>query len=58
MFKTSFAVVSEDATLADAKAAMESVRDCLDVFVTKSGTKDEPVLGWVTNVLITKCAHL
>jgi hypothetical protein len=58
MFETSFAVVNEDATLAEAKCAMENVKDCLDIFVTKNGTKEEPVLGWITNLIITKCAKL
>jgi hypothetical protein len=47
-----FAVVKEDATLADAKAAMESIPGCQDVFITKSGTMSDPVLGWITNVMI------
>jgi hypothetical protein len=47
-----FAVVKEDATLADAKAAMESIPGCQDVFITKSGTMSEPVVGWITNVMI------
>jgi hypothetical protein len=48
----SFAVVKEDATLADAQSAMAAVRDCQDVFVTQTGSKDEPIVGWVTNVII------
>jgi hypothetical protein len=47
-----FAVVKEDATLADAKAAMEAIPGCQDVFITKSGTMNEPVVGWITNVMI------
>jgi hypothetical protein len=44
--------VKEDATLADAKDAMDHAQDCQDVFVTKAGTKDEEVLGWITNNII------
>jgi hypothetical protein len=50
MFETTFIVVSERASLAEAKSAMLSVRDCRDVFVTAGGTRDEPLLGWITNV--------
>src|SRR5712691_6988483 len=45
----SAAFVPEAASLADAKAAMEKVQDCQDVFVTSSGQADQPVLGWLTN---------
>ena len=41
--------VPRGGTLADAKKAMEALRDCSDVFVTESGQANEPVLGWVTN---------
>ena len=39
-------------TLADAKAKMESIPDCQDVFVTQTGVATEPVLGWITNIEI------
>jgi hypothetical protein len=44
------AFVAQGGTLADAKAAMEKVADCQDVFVTQTGQATEPVLGWLTNV--------
>jgi hypothetical protein len=56
MFETGFAIVPNDATLAEAKFAMEAVTDCLDVFVTKRGTRNEPVIGWLTNAIIAKCS--
>jgi CBS domain-containing protein len=40
------------ATLAEAKLAMESTPNCSDVFVTTSGLKSDPVVGWITNVEI------
>jgi hypothetical protein len=49
-----FVFVKEDATLADACAAMLAVKDCEDVFVTKNGKTDEPVLGRLTNSDITR----
>ena len=50
--ESSFAVVPGTATQADAKRAMESIRWCQDVLVTGTGLRTEPVLGWVTNVII------
>ena len=40
------------ATLAEAKLAMETTPNCSDVFVTTSGRKSDPVVGWITNVEI------
>ena len=57
MFETSFATVSESATLADAKQKMKETPNGQDVFVTKRGTKNEPVLGWLTNVRIAEHAR-
>jgi len=45
----SFATIPETATLADAKAALEQVRGREDVFVTRTGHRSEPVLGWITD---------
>jgi hypothetical protein len=56
MLKNSFALVKESANLGDAKAAMDSRKGCQDVFVTKTGSGNEPVLGWVTNVTISENA--
>jgi hypothetical protein len=52
----SLAFVSKNATLGDAKAAMEKTKNCQDVFVTENGTPDEPILGWLTNTDISKYA--
>lgn len=57
MFETSFATVSETATLAEAKKAMQQKGTCQDAFVTQNGTAQEPVLGWLTNVDIAKHAR-
>lgn len=53
-----FATVSESSTLADVKALMDSIPECKDVFVTKNGTKDEPILGWITNAIIIENAKI
>jgi CBS domain-containing protein len=52
MFSRTAAFVGSESTLAEAKTAMEAVRNCYDVFVTDSGSPQEPVLGWVTDVII------
>jgi hypothetical protein len=54
IFKNGFAVVSRGATLAEAKDAMLKTPNCLDVFVTANGSRDEQVLGWLTNVDIVQ----
>ncbi|HEY6140905.1 MAG TPA: CBS domain-containing protein [Thermoanaerobaculia bacterium] len=44
--------VSDQASVADAKSKMEQQTGCQDLIVTKTGKKDEPMLGWMTNVEI------
>jgi hypothetical protein len=56
MFEESFVCVSQEDTLAEAKLKLENVAQCSDVFVTKTGGKDEPVIGWLTNVMIAESA--
>ena len=65
IFKSSFSLVKESATLADAKAAMDSMTsapgvpgNCYDIFVTATGSATEPVLGWITNDIINENAKL
>jgi len=53
-----FATVSESSTLADVKALMDGISECKDVFITKNGTKDEPILGWITNAIIIENAKI
>jgi hypothetical protein len=50
--KSTFAVVPDTATLADAKRAMESLTWCQDVFVSHTGSADDPIVGWITNSII------
>ena len=52
MFSNTAAFVGAEGTLAEAKAAMERTRNCYDVFVTDSGNDKEPILGWLTDVII------
>jgi len=52
LFARSFATIKPDASLAEAQAAMESVKDCEDVFVTSQGGRQDDVVGWVTDNII------
>ncbi len=56
--ETSFGVIVEDATLADAKAEMDRVEGAQDVFVTTRGSKDDAVVGLITNRIIDKCSRI
>ena len=47
---SNIAYVSQQASVAEAKNKMEQQPGCQDLIVTKTGRKDEPVLGWMTNV--------
>jgi hypothetical protein len=42
--------VSERASVGDAKKAMEERPGCQDLIVTKTGSRTEAMLGWMTNV--------
>ncbi len=53
-----FALVRQDADLAEAKDKMDNAKDCLDVLVTQDGKENEPVLGWITNAEIEKVAKV
>jgi signal-transduction protein with cAMP-binding, CBS, and nucleotidyltransferase domain len=50
------AYVAQNASLADAKAAMED-RKSKVVLVTRTGRSDEPILGLLTNTDIAKYSH-
>ena len=65
LFKSSFSLIKESATLADAKAAMDSMTsapgvtgNCYDIFVTATGSASDPVLGWITNDIINENAKV
>jgi hypothetical protein len=45
-----FVVLPKNATLEEARQAMNSVSDCRDSFITLRGGRDEPIQGWLTNV--------
>jgi hypothetical protein len=55
--KDGYDVIYETGTLADVKEKMDKL-PCKDIFITKNGNKEEPVIGWVTNAIIMKNAKL
>jgi putative lipase involved disintegration of autophagic bodies len=55
--KDKYDVLGESSTLADAKQKMDQLT-CKDVFITKTGKQEEPVIGWITNAIIMKNAKL
>lgn len=46
------------ATLDQVRKAMQDNTICQDVFITKTGSKDEAVEGWITNNMIVEKAEL
>lgn len=55
--KGTLAFVAADKTLADAKTAMDAVGLCQDVIVTPRGASGEAMLGWISNVDITRLSQ-
>jgi hypothetical protein len=53
-FNQGYVIVSEMDTIAKTKQVLESASSCQDVFVTKQGGNDEPLLGWISNVRLGK----
>lgn len=49
-----FVVVSEKQTIEAANNFMLSNKPCQDVFITKNGETTDPLIGWVSNVRITR----
>ncbi|HJQ34097.1 MAG TPA: TIR domain-containing protein [Pyrinomonadaceae bacterium] len=54
VFEETFVAVRRQASLAEARDAMVARPGCNDVFVTEDGGRDEPVIGWLTNVDLVK----
>jgi hypothetical protein len=46
--------IKEDANLSDAKVLIKNYTVCNDVFITKNGLANEPVLGWITDKTIAE----
>lgn len=52
------AFVQKSDSLLQAQERIKESQWCNDVFVTQSGSPNEPVLGWITNVIIAEQAKL
>lgn len=52
------AFVDESVSGGEAKDRMDSEPDCQDVIVTRNGRRDEPVLGWLTNIELRKISRI
>jgi len=52
--KNSVKFIGEEANLLEAKNLMQQYKTCQDVFITKNGNPNEPILGWITNVTISE----
>lgn len=46
--------IGENANLLEAQNIIQKYKTCQDVFITKNGNPDEPVLGWITNVTLSE----
>ncbi len=53
-FNKGFVVVGENSTVADAKQRMDQIPFCQDVFVTKDGSEKGPIVGWISNIRLSK----
>jgi hypothetical protein len=49
-----FCVVSRRASIAEARARADAIPGCQDVFITETGSVEEPVLGYLTNVELAR----
>lgn len=54
IFNKAFIIVPEKTSLNDANEKMEQLPYCRDVFVTRGGTPQEPVIGWLSNITLLK----
>ncbi len=54
----SFGTLGQDATLETVRSEMTRINNCQDVFITEKGTKDSPVVGWITNGIIEENSKL
>jgi hypothetical protein len=50
--------VKKTATLIDAKNAMDTMKECMNVFITENGKIEEPILGLITNNRLLEVAKV
>jgi hypothetical protein len=49
-----FAVAAASDTIAGAKARLDAMPQCQDIFITQEGKTNQPLLGWVSNIRLSK----
>jgi hypothetical protein len=49
-----FTLVAASDTIATAKARLDALPSCQDIFITQEGKGDQPLLGWVSNIRLGK----
>ncbi len=49
-----FALVAKDQTIKAAKSKMKHIKSCQDIFITETGSPNEPLIGWVSNTRLAK----
>jgi hypothetical protein len=54
VLKDGIKFIGQDANLSDAKVLIKNFPACNDVFITQTGSPDEPVLGWITDKTISQ----
>ena len=54
LFEKSFGFVGKGTRLIEVKTIMSENPIIQDVFVTETGSRDEPVLGWITNAMMAQ----
>lgn len=49
-----FITISSSASIAQAREKLDQHRSAQDIFITKTGSSDEPLLGWISNTRLLK----
>ena len=49
-----FVLVAENTTVAEAKRKLDEISSCQDIFVSKGGNPNEPLIGWISNTRLGK----
>jgi hypothetical protein len=58
MMSKSFCTIPSGQNLGYAKAEMEKVLNCSDIFITEDGTQNSRVIGWITDVIVSQQAFV
>jgi hypothetical protein len=53
-----FIVVPENTTLAEAKDQLDKIKVCQDIFITKNGTPNEELSGWISNTRLARLLQI